>query len=248
MKALLNLIQTEFLKLRRKKFIWLMLLATLIMPFFAVLYFNYFGDKGVDPIQFYRWSALSHTILIILPVILGTLSTMLMHEENQYDMLKQLWIVPISKLGYFFSKFFVVLVYSICFMLITFVASVMFSVISGYVVFEWESVLYLLKKCLEVGVILAFAMLPILAIASLQKGYILPICITLVYVFFAFFIMSVNMYIHPLSSMLVIVMRNNDMPGIVWPQGINVSLAFLCIFVWNIIAVFLSNIALKRRK
>lgn len=245
---MLNLIQTEFLKLRRKKLIWIMLLAALIMPFFALLYFNYFGDKGVDPIEFYRWSAFSYTIFIILPVILGVLSTMLMKEENQYDMLKQLWIVPISKIGYFFSKFFVILVYSICFMLITFVASVMFSVLSGYVVFEWESVLYLLKKCLEIGVIIAFAMLPILAIASSRKGYILPICITLVYAFFAFFIMGINMYLHPLTSMGVIVMRNNDIPGIVFPQAINVPLAFLCIGLWDIIAVFLANIALRRMK
>lgn len=246
--ALLKLIQTEFLKLRRKKLIWLMLLAALIMPFFALLYFNYFGDKGVDPREFYRWSALSYTIFIILPVILGILSTMLMHEENQYDTLKQLWIVPISKMGYFFSKFFVVLIYSICFMLITFVASVMFSVLPGYVVFDWGSVLYLLKKCLEIGVIIAFVMLPILAIASSQKGYILPICITLVYAFFAFFIMGINMYLLPLSSMAVIIMRNNDIPGIVFPQAINLPLAFLCICVWDIIAVFLANVALKRRK
>lgn len=239
---MLNLIQVEFLKLRRKKIIWTMLLAALIMPFFALFFVN----KGVDPREYYRWSAFNFTILIILPVILGILSTMLMHEENQYDTLKQLWIVPISKIGYFFSKFFVVLVYSICFMLIEFVASVMVSVLLGYVAFEWSSVLYLLQKCLEYGFFTAFAMLPILAIASSQKGYILPICITLVYAFFAIFIMPVNTYIHPLTSMEVIVMRNNDIPGIMWPQGINVPLAFLCIFVWDIIAVFFANMALKR--
>ncbi|MCR8747147.1 ABC transporter permease [Romboutsia lituseburensis] len=239
---MLNLIKTEFLKLHRKKIIWIMLLAALIMPFFAL----FFVDKGVDPRAYYKWSAFNFTVLIILPVILGILSTMLMHEENQNNTLKQLWIVPISKIGYFFSKFFVVLVYSICFMLVTFVASVMVSVLSGYVVFEWVSVLYLLQKCLEYGFLTAFVMLPILAIASSQKGYILPICITLVYAFFALFIWSVNMYIHPLTSMEVIVNRNNDIPGIVWQQEINAPLAFLCIFLWDIIAVFFANITLKR--
>lgn len=34
--ALLNLIQTEFLKLRRKKMIWVMLLVALIMPFLLI--------------------------------------------------------------------------------------------------------------------------------------------------------------------------------------------------------------------
>lgn len=240
---MLNLIQTEFLKLRRKKRIWLMLLAAVIMPFFAL----FFVGKGVDPREYYRWSAFAFTPIIILPVILGVLSTMLMHEENQYDTLKQLWIIPISKIGYFFSKFFVVLIYSICFMMVTFVASILVSVLSGYVVLEWWSVLYLLKKCLEIGVIIAFVMLPILAIASCQKGYIIPICVTLVYAFLTFFIMPVNMYLHPLSSMLEIIGRNNDIPR--WSsQGSNVPLAFLCICIWDIIAVFIANIALKRNE
>lgn len=245
---MLKLIQTEFLKLRRRKLVWLMLLAALFMPFFALLYFKYLGETGVDPIQFYKWSAFGYTLWIILPVVLGMLCTMLMYDENQYDMLKQLWIVPISKMGYFFSKFFVVLIYSICFMLITVAASVMSSVFPGYVAFEWGSVLYLLKKCLEIGAITAFAMLPILAIAASQKGYILPVCITLVYTLLGFVLMTVNMYLHPLSSMAVIVMRNRDIPGIEFTQAINIPLAFLCICVWDIVAVLLANISLGRKK
>lgn len=245
---MLKLIQTEFLKLRRRKLVYFMLLAALIMPFFALLYFNYFGKTGVDPIQFYKWSAFGYTVFIILPFVLGTLCTILMYDENQYNMLKQLWIVPISKMGYFFSKFFVVLVYSICFMLITAVASVMFSVLSGYVVFEWKSILFLLKKCLEIGFITAFAMLPILAIATSQKGYILPVCITLIYAFLGFFIMPVNMYLHPLSSMSVIIARNRDIPGILFPQTVNVLLALLCICIWDIVAIVLANITLGRRR
>lgn len=244
---MLKLIQTEFLKLRRRKFIWFMLTGAFIMPFFALLYFNYFGETGVEPIQFYKWSAFGYTIWIILPVILGMLCTMLMHEENQYDMLKQLWIVPVSKMGYLFSKFIVVLIYSICFMLITAVASVVCSVVPGYVTFEWGSVTYLLIKCIEIGVLTAFVMLPILAVAASQKGYILPSCITLVYAFSGFILMTVNMYLHPLSSMAVIVMRNKDIPGLVFTQAIHIPSAFLCICIWDIAAVILAKIALGRR-
>lgn len=228
--------------------LWLMLLTALIMPFFALLYFNYFGKTGVDPVLFYKWSAFGYTSFIILPFILGILCTILMHDENKYDMPKQLWIVPISKMGYFFSKFFVVLVYSICFMLITAIASVIFSVLSGYVVFEWRSVLFLLKKCLEIAFITAFAMLPILAIAASQKGYILPVCVTLIYIFLGFFIMSVNMYLHPLSSMSVLIARNGEIPGILLTQAINVPLALLCICVWDIMSVILANMTLDKRK
>ncbi|WP_425350754.1 ABC transporter permease [Clostridium muellerianum] len=244
--ALLRLIQIEFLKLRRRKFVWIMMLSAFIMPFLAFLLFKYAKKIGVDPLQFYRWSAFGYTMFIILPFVLGVLCTMLMYEENQYDMLKQLWIVPISKMGYFFSKFFVVLIYSICFMLITAVASVMFSMLSGYVVFQWGGVLFLLKKCLEIGVITAFAMLPIFAIAASQKGYILPVSISLVYAFLGFILMPINMYLHPLSSMSVIVLGN--IPSIAVPRPINVPLAFLCICIWDVIAILLVNVTLKRMK
>lgn len=181
---MLKLIETEFLKLRRRKMVWLMLLASLIMPFMAFLLFNYRGDTDVDPIQFYKWSAFGYTLFIILPVILGIFCTMLIHEEKQSDLLKQLWIVPVSKLAYLFSKFFVVLLYSVVFMLITAAASILFSVLPGYVEFEWGSVLYLLERCIEIGVLTAFAMLPVLAITASRKGYVLPVCVTLVYAFF----------------------------------------------------------------
>ena len=95
---------------------------------------------------------------------------MLIHEEKQNNVLKQLWIVPVSKSGYFFSKFFVVLFYSVSFMLFTAIASVLFSVLPGYVAFEWESVSYLLERCFEIGVLTAFAMIPVLAIAASKKA------------------------------------------------------------------------------
>mgnify|MGYP000081460512 CR=1 FL=1 len=46
---MLKLIQVEFLKLRRRKFIWLMLLAALFMPLAAVFYFSSVKGTGVDP-------------------------------------------------------------------------------------------------------------------------------------------------------------------------------------------------------
>lgn len=248
---MLKLIQIEFLKLRRRKFVWLMMLTALIMPFLAFLLFKYAWKTGGDPIQFYKWSAFGLTLWIILPVVLGILSTMLMYNENQYDMLKQLWIVPVSKMRYFFSKFFVVLIYSVCFMVVTVIGSVIFSVFLEEITeiaFKWENVSYLLKKCLEFGVITPFTMFPILAIATSQKGYIFPVSITLVYAFLGFMIMPINMYLSPVSGMAVIVARNGDIPGLVFTQAINIPLAFLCIFVWDIISVLLANIALGRRK
>ena len=92
----------------------------------------------------------------------------------------------------------------------------------------------------------AFAMLPVLAVAAAQKGYILPVCLTLVYTFLGFILLMVNMYLHPLSSMTAIVMR--DIPGVVITQPLNIPGAFLCIGVWGVASVLLAGAALKKRK
>lgn len=184
---MLKLIQTEFWKLRRKSLFWLMLLTALLMPFFAVIYFRSFGKTDLDPLLFYKWSAFGYTVFMILPFILGIVCTILMHEENQAHVLKQLWIIPVPKTACFFSKFFIVLMYSFCFMLITAAASVLFGIASGCAPFQWESILFLLKKCLEIAVLSACSILPILAAAVSQKGYVLPVCIILLYIFFGFF-------------------------------------------------------------
>lgn len=243
---MLKLIQVEFLKLRRRKYIWLMLLAALFMPLIAVFYFANVKGIGVDPIEFYKWTAFSYTPWIILPVVLGMLCTLLMYNENQYDMLKQLWIVPVNKTAYLLSKFAVVLLYSVCFMLITATASILTGVLPGYIALDSESVLYLLQKCIEISLLTPFAMLPVLAVAAAQKGYILPVCLTLIYTFLGFILLMVNMYLHPLSSMTAIVMR--DIPGVVLKQELNIAAAFLCIGIWGVASSVLANIALCRRK
>lgn len=244
---MLKLVKIEFCKLHRKKIIWLMLLAACVMPFFAFLYFGYLGHINIDPRIFYKWSAFGYTVFIILPFILGLFGIMLMHDENRYDVLKQLWIVPVSKMGYFISKLFVVLIYSVCFMLINAFASVLFSIIPNYVAFDLNSILLLFERCLEIAILTAFAILPILAISASQKGYVLPICITLVYVFAGFLITPINSCLHPLSCISVIISRNQAILGLSLPQN-NVSLALLSISVWSLASIFLAKIKLTKRK
>lgn len=245
---MLNLIQIEFMKLRRKKMACFMLVAAFIMPFFTFVYFNYFGENGIDPIAFYKMSAFGYTPFIILPFVLGVFCTVLMHDENRYDILKQLWIVPVSKSGYFFSKFIVVLVYSVFFMLISMVASVLFSVLPGLVTFKWQSICFLTERCLEIAVLTALAVMPILSIAVSRRGYIFPVCMTLLYVFLGFFITSISMYLHPVSSISVIIARGGNIPGLTFAENINVPMAIFCIFIWDVLSVVFAAFSLHKRK
>ncbi len=243
---MLKLIQTEFLKLRRKKFFLFMLLTALFMPLLAVFYFRSVSETGIEPIQFYKWTAFSYTPWIILPVVLGVVSTMLMYDEHLNDTLKQLWMIPVSKTGYFFSKFIVVFLYSVCFMLLTAAASVLCGMIPGYIVFEWNSIGYMLRKCMEIAILTAFAVMPVLGISAVGKGYLLPICVTLVYTFFGFILLMVNLYLHPLSSVTAIIMR--DIPGVVLTQAPDIPAAFLCIAIWGTVSMLFTVFVLEKRR
>lgn len=223
-----------------------MLLSSLLMPLLAVFYFGAAQKANITPMQFYKWSAYSYTPWIILPVVLGMLGTMLMHDENQNDMLKQLWIISVSKLGYILTKFFIVFLYSVLFMMITAVCSMLAGILPGTIPFTTDSVSYLFLKCLEIGALAPFAMLPVLAVAASQKGYILPVCVTLVYTFLGFILLMVNMYVHPLSSMTAIVIK--DMPDVLMKQPIELKNAFLCIGIWGIASTIWAKIALGKGK
>ncbi len=241
---MLRLLQTEFLKLRRKWYVLLMLLSALVMPILSIFYFSGLDRQGITPIDFYKWTAFSYTSWIILPIVLGVFSTMLMYDEHKNDTLKLLWIVPIKKVGYFFSKFVIIFICSFAFMMITALSSIAVGTLAGYIYFEWDSVVFLLVKCVEISTLTALAILPIMAVATITRGYIVPICVSVVYTFLGFILLMVNMYLHPLSSMTAIVMRN--IPGVSVEQEINITAALVCIAVWSVVSVICANISLKR--
>lgn len=243
---MLKLIHIEFFKLRRKKLLWFMLLCAFVMPFFAFLYFHYFGEKNVNPMVFYKWSAFGFTQFIILPFVLGMLCVVVMHDENRYHMFQQLWIVPVDKLGLFFSKFFMIFLYATVFMLLTAVASILFGVLPEYFSFSWNSTLLLLERCLEIAVLITFSMLPVLALSASQKGYLFPTCAILIYIFAGFFIASVCPYFHPISCTSILISRNGIIPGLIMPKEL--FPAILGIFIWSFGSVSFATIALNKRK
>lgn len=196
--------------------------------------------------EFFKWTAFSYTPWIILPVALGLVCTMLMYDEHQHDVLKQLWMIPVRPALYYLAKASVVMAFSIAFMLLTAGASVLTGFFAASLSPSGADIIYLLRKCLEIGGIAPLCMLPILAIAASQRGYILPVCASLVYTFLGFILLMVNMYIHPLSSMTAIVMR--DIPGVVMQEPIDLLRGFVCIGVWGIASIVWAVITLSKRK
>ena len=161
-KELLKFIHIELLKLRRRKCLILTLAASPIMPFLSMLYFKYIGKPNVEPVLFYKWSVFGFTCWMILPFILGILSSLLFYTESSNHINTYFWIIPVCKLKYFLGKFFILFIYSFIFILLTFIWTVLFADLSGCVAQEISSIFYLSRKCIEISILLPLVMLPLL--------------------------------------------------------------------------------------
>ena len=119
---MLNVVRVEFSKLRRWKLLRILPLLSLVLPAITFSYFathpDYLTDMGL-----YKQALFSFNIFLILPAILGVLASMLVYNEQRCDVLKQLWIIPMSKGGYLFAKWVVVLTVSLAFMMLAGVLS-----------------------------------------------------------------------------------------------------------------------------
>ncbi|WP_277062764.1 ABC transporter permease [Solobacterium moorei] len=241
---MLNLVKVEFLKLKRKKIVWMMFPATLLMPLLAIIYFGNIDLSG-NAMKYFKWTIFSYNLWLILPIILGIFSTMIVFMEYENDTFKALWIVPIQKTKLLISKFIIVFLYTLVFMGLSILFTLLFGRIIHHIEMDHFLLIFLIRKCFEISGLLSVSMLPILSIAFLTKKYILPICITIVYAFSGFVILMVNMYIHPLSSSTVIVLR--DVTGIVLNQDINIFYSLLCIGIWVVGFTIVTKLLLKRR-
>ena len=195
--------------------------------------------------KYFKWTIFSYNLWLILPIILGIFSTMIVSMEYENDTFKALWIVPILKTKLLISKFIIVFLYTLVFMGLSILFTLLFGRIIHHIEMDHFLLIFLIRKCFEISGLLSVSMLPILSIAFLTKKYILPICITIVYAFSGFVILMVNMYIHPLSSSTAIVLR--DVPGIILNQDINIFYSLLCIGIWVVGFTIVTKLLLKRR-
>ena len=195
--------------------------------------------------KYFKWTIFSYNLWLILPIILGIFSTMIVSMEYENDTFKALWIVPIQKTKLLISKFIIVFLYTLVFMGLSILFTLLFGRIIHHIEMNHFLLIFLIRKCFEISGLLSVSMLPILSIAFLTKKYILPICITIVYAFSGFVILMVNMYIHPLSSSTAIVLR--DVPGIILNQDINIFYSLLCIGIWVVGFTIVTKLLLKRR-
>ena len=180
----------------------------------------------------YKQALFSFNIFLILPAILGVLASMLVYNEQRCDVLKQLWIIPMSKGGYLFAKWVVVLTVSLAFMMLAVGFTFAFGLAFGFLSWNGEMMAFVLYKGIEAAVLEAVAVIPILALAVSHKGYLLPCCAAIIYAFLGFIVAQTNPYLIPSACAILCISR--DLPNIIMPCAYQPFFAVLCFGGWAV--------------
>ena len=199
------IIVTEIRKWRRNKTVWAILILTVLLGMFAVERACSISRNSplMDSFGDLYTLAFKNLTSLFLPVILGIFATTLFFGERKNDTLKALLIIPVSKVQLYFSKVAVVLFMSLGLNLFTFIFCIAGGFIAGgFHDFNVETVMQAGLLFIAGGFLVPFALLPIIFLATVSKGYVLPIGATLLYLVPAVFAPSALMGIHPLVSMV----------------------------------------------
>ena len=199
----MTIITTEIQKWKRNKIVWCILALTLLLGAFAIEracsisrsspFMDSFGD--LYTLAFKNLSSL------FLPIVLGMFATTLFFDEHKNDTMKELLIIPITKAQLYFSKVAVVILMSVGLCLITFLLCVVGGLIAGgFPDLNAQTLMDAGLLYLAGGILISIAMLPIVFLSTLSKGYILPIGATLLYLIPVVIAPAYLTGIHPLAS------------------------------------------------
>lgn len=201
----MTIISTEMLKWKRNKTVLGIFILTAILGIFAVerafsisrssSLMNSFSDLYT--------LAFKNLTSLFLPIVLSMFATTLFFDEQKNDTLKGLLIIPISKTQLYFSKIAVVIFMSLALCLLTFAICILGGFLAGgFTDLNTETILQAGLLFLAGGVLVPLAMLPVIFLATLAKGYVLPIGAALLYLVPVVLIPSGIMGLHPLASVM----------------------------------------------
>lgn len=230
---MLNLIQVEFSKIKRKYVILAALCTALIPPLINILY-TFALPKGSminNSFMAFFQSSFLFTQWILLPCILCAFEAFIYFMEKENRTLKDLMIIPVNKTMFLLAKLIMLVLFSVLFMLLTVACTVIGALPFHYTDMSAALIMRLLNISLATGLLTSLSMQPMILIAiASQVSYILPTCATLIYAMSGMIFSSQLAGIHPLASVY----------GIVWSESLrrfslNTSFG---IFILNIAVIF----------
>ena len=181
---MLKLIRCEFWKLKRKRFISLIILAAFLFPL-PLTYLMAtprilarYTDKA-DAFDGLFNMVLGYGIQFLLPCVIGVISAMLFFMERDNDTFKSLRTVPVTSSQMIIAKIIVLFLFGIVFCVASTIATALCGMVTA---FEVYGLAYKLWLAIETGVFITAGRLPLIVlVVFFSKTYVFSILLCVFY-------------------------------------------------------------------
>ena len=174
---MLKLVICEFSKLKRKKFIWLVVLSAFLfpVPLTALMTMPQTAgqyDSKIDIFNDYFQFVMGYGVELLLPCVIGVMAAMLFFMERDNDTFKNLRTIPVTSTQMILAKIIVLFFFGSIFSLI----SALISILCGGMIAEVNSVAYRLFFALEMGIFITAGTLPLVVlVVFFSKNYVFSV-------------------------------------------------------------------------
>lgn len=178
---MLKLVKCEFLKLKRKKFIPLVILAAFLfpIPLTYLMTTPSMMERYVDKADAFDGlfnMVLGYGIQFLLPCLIGVIAAMLFFMER--DTFKNLRTIPVTSTQMVLAKILVLFFFGIVFC----VASTIVTILCGFGTLEVYGIWYKLFLAVETGIFITAGTLPLIVlVVFFSKTYVFSILLCVFY-------------------------------------------------------------------
>ena len=170
---MLKLIRCEFFKLKRKKFIPLVIVSAFMFPI-PLTYLmttpsmmERYTDKA-DAFDGLFNMVLGYGIQFLLPCIIGVLAAILFFMERDNDTFKNLRTIPVTSTKMVVAKILLLFLFGIIFC----VASTIVTILCGFRTLEVYGIGYKLFLAVETGILITAGTLPLIALVAVSYTHL----------------------------------------------------------------------------
>ena len=180
---MLKLIKCEFWKLKRKKFVFLVILAAFMfpIPLTYIMTTPAMMERYIDKADAFDGlfnMVLGYGIQFLLPCIIGVIAAMLFFMERDNDTFKNLRTIPVTSTQMVLAKIMVLFLFGIIFC----AASTAAVVLCGMATLEVSGLMYKLLLAIETGIFITAGTLPLIVlVVFFSRAYVFSILLCIFY-------------------------------------------------------------------
>ena len=172
--ALLKMLDTEFRKIKRQKFVLLSILAACLFPIPLTAVIVH-AKLNYDVLLMF---VMEFGFFLVLPIVLCIIASILFRMENENGTLKTMSVIPVPRWKLLGAKVLVIYILAIFYGVAAIGATMIGGVLTGTV----SDIPLKLAISLSMSVLIATATLPMITVTVIfQKNFILPILCSVIY-------------------------------------------------------------------